>query len=175
MSAYNNYPIYYEALKLTTYLDDVVCHFAKRHKYNAGDKLLNLNELDQFVKHTLKAHYYLRYVDDFVILSPDASQLRTWQAQIEEFLTNRLKLRLHPKRRKLLPISNGIDFLGYIVRPTYVLVRRRVINNLKEKIRQFRQVREKDFRKFHDMVASYMGHLRWANSYNLTQKILKEM
>jgi len=73
------------------------------------------------------------------------------------------------------PISNGIDFLGYIIRPTYVLVRRRVINNLKEKIRQFRQVREKDFRKFHDMVASYMGHLRWANSYNLTQKILKEM
>jgi len=41
MSAYDNYPIYYEALKLTTYFDDVVCHFAKRHKYNAGNKLLN--------------------------------------------------------------------------------------------------------------------------------------
>jgi retron-type reverse transcriptase len=130
-----------------------------------------LNELDQFVKHVLKAHYYLRYVDDFVLLSPDASQLRAWQAQIEEFLINRLKLRLHPKRRKLLPISNGIDFLGYIIRPQYVLVRRRVINNLKEKIRQFRQERKKDFRKLHDMVASYMGHFKHANSYRLINKL----
>jgi retron-type reverse transcriptase len=133
-----------------------------------------LNELDQYVKHVLKAHYYLRYVDDFVILSPDASQLSTWQSQIEEFLTNRLKLRLHPKRRKLLLISNGIDFLGYIVRPGYVLVRRRVVNNLKEKIRQFRQAREKDFRKFHDMVASYLGHFKHANAYRLTNKLITE-
>jgi len=162
MSAYNNYPIYYEALKLTTYLDDVVCHFAKRHKYNAGDKLLNasLDVLSLVVlaikRKSERKDYLSKAIDKLEIIKA-------------------ILLRLHPKRRKLLPISNGIDFLGYIVRPTYVLVRRRVINNLKEKIRQFRQAREKDFRKFHDMVASYMGHLRWANSYNLTQKILKEM
>jgi len=134
-----------------------------------------LNELDQFVKHTLKARYYLRYVDDFVILSPDATELSAWQARIEEFLSNQLKLRLHPKRHKLLPISNGIDFLGYIIRPGYILVRRRVINNLKEKIRQFRQAKVKDLRKLCDSVASYLGHFKHANSYRLTQKILKEI
>lgn len=132
-----------------------------------------LNELDQFVKHTLKARYYLRYVDDFVLLSPDASELSTWQARIEEFLITQLKLRLHPKRRKLLPISNGIDFLGYIIRPRYILVRRRVVNNLKEKIRQFRQDRVKDFRKFYDSVASYWGHFKHANSYRLINKLAK--
>lgn len=134
-----------------------------------------LNELDQFVKHTLKAHYFLRYVDDFVILSPDASQLRVWQAQIEEFLQSKLKLRLHPKRRKLLPISNGIDFLGYIIRPGYILVRRRVVNNLKEKIRQFKQARVKDFRKFHDSIESYLGHFKHASSYRLTNKLITEV
>jgi hypothetical protein len=41
MNVYENYPIYYEALKLSTYFDLVVCNFAKRHKYNAGNKLLN--------------------------------------------------------------------------------------------------------------------------------------
>jgi hypothetical protein len=133
-----------------------------------------LNELDQYVKHVLKAHYYLRYVDDFVLLSSDATELSAWRARIEEFLTNRLKLRLHPKRRKLLPISNGIDFLGYIIRPRYILVRQRVINNLKEKIRQFRQAKVKDFRKFHDMVASYLGHFKHANSYRLTNKLTAE-
>jgi len=134
-----------------------------------------LNELDQYVKHELKAHYYLRYVDDFVILSTDASQLRLWQAKIEEFLTNCLKLCLHPKRRKLLPISNGIDFLGYIIRPNYTLVRHRVINNLKEKIRQFKEAKVKDFEKFRDMFASYMGHFKHANSYRLTNKLRMEV
>jgi retron-type reverse transcriptase len=130
-----------------------------------------LNELDQFIKHTIKAHYYLRYVDDFVILSKDVSELSLWQARIEEFLTQQLHLHLHPKRRKLLPISNGIDFLGYIVRPSYILVRRRVVNNLKEKIRQFHQVKVKNLKKFHDSIASYLGHFRWANSYNLIRRI----
>jgi hypothetical protein len=130
-----------------------------------------MNELDQFVKHELKAHYYLRYVDDFVILSQNASELSSWQAQIEEFLQSRLKLRLHPKRRKLLSISNGIDFLGYIIRPGYILVRRRVINNLKEKIRQFIQAKVKDFNKLRDSIASYMGHFKWANSYRLVNNL----
>jgi len=126
-----------------------------------------LNELDQFVKHTLKAHYYLRYVDDFVLLSTDASQLSAWQAQIEEFLFNQLKLRLHPKRRKLLPISNGIDFLGYIIRPKYILVRRRVINNLKAKIRELINYPD----KLKNSIYSYLGHFRWANSYRLIRKL----
>jgi hypothetical protein len=128
-----------------------------------------LNELDQFAKHTLKARYFLRYVDDFVILSANATELSSHRDRIEEFLAKQLNLRLHPKRRKLLPISSGIDFLGYIIRPGYILVRRRVVNNLREKIRQFRQTKIKDLRKLYDTVASYLGHFRWANSYRLKQ------
>ncbi|HPJ96691.1 MAG TPA: reverse transcriptase/maturase family protein [Syntrophales bacterium] len=96
-----------------------------------------LNELDQFVKHVLKARYYIRYVDDFVLLSEDEETLRVWWQEIEAFLAEKLLLRLHPKRRKLLPISNGIDFLGYIIRRDYILVRRRVVNNLKTCLRRF--------------------------------------
>ncbi len=96
-----------------------------------------LNELDQFVKHVLKAKYYIRYVDDFVLLSEDEETLRMWRREIETFLAEKLVLRLHPKRRKLLPISNGMDFLGYIIRRDYILVRRRVINNLKSRLRRF--------------------------------------
>ncbi len=131
-----------------------------------------LNTLDQFVKHTLKAHYYLRYVDDFVILSLDTAELSAWQARIEELLSKQLNLRLNPKRHKLQPISNGMDFLGYIIRPNYILVRRRVVNNLKEKIRLFCQKEEKDLNKLRDSVASYLGHFRWANSYRLINKLI---
>ncbi len=130
-----------------------------------------LNELDQFVKHTLKAHYYLRYVDDFVLLSHDRDDLLRWKEQIKEFLTTRLNLQLHPRRQKLQPVSNGIDFLGYIIRPGYILVRRRVINNLKVKIKELRNMPE----KLRDSVASYLGHFRWANSYRLTQALINRV
>jgi retron-type reverse transcriptase len=126
-----------------------------------------LNELDQFAKHRLKAHYYLRYVDDFVLLSQDREELLRWKEEIRKFLTERLSLQLHPRRQKLQPISNGIDFLGYIIRPRYILVRRRVINNMKAKIRELRNYPE----KLKNSVASYMGHFKWANSHNLINKL----
>ncbi|MDP2929981.1 MAG: RNA-directed DNA polymerase [Candidatus Omnitrophota bacterium] len=96
-----------------------------------------MNELDQFVKHSLKARFYIRYVDDFVLLSDNLETLIKWRQDIERFLSEKLLLRLHPKRRKLQPISNGIDFLGYIIRSDYILVRRRVINNLNSRLRHF--------------------------------------
>lgn len=126
-----------------------------------------LNELDQFVKHTLKARYYIRYVDDFVLLNPDKEKLIKWRGAIEDFLTTRLNLKLHPKRRHLQPISNGINFLGYIIRKDYILVRRRVINNLKMKLRYFKGSPE----KLRDLIQAYLGHFKWANAFSLTKKV----
>lgn len=128
-----------------------------------------LNELDQYVKHTLKCKYYLRYVDDFVILGTDKAELLNIQNQIEKFLLKHLQLKLHPKRRKLQPISNGIDFLGYIVRPKYILVRRRVINNFKKKIRQFQA---KNTENFKSTIASYMGHFKHAQAFLLKRSLI---
>jgi RNA-directed DNA polymerase len=134
-----------------------------------------LNELDQFVKHTLKCRHYVRYVDDFVLLSRDREELVRWRNAIDQFVRERLKITLHPVRRKLLPVSNGIDFLGYIVRPGYILVRRRVVNNLKVKIKAFKQSKSKDWNKFRDTIASYLGHFKWANSFKLQDKLSKEV
>jgi len=125
-----------------------------------------LDQLDQFVKHTLKVKCYVRYVDDFVLLSDSRDQLLEWKGKISEFLDSNLRLKIHPRRQKLQPLSNGIDFLGYIIRPGYILVRNRVINNLKAKLMDC-----SDISKLHDSVASYLGHFRWANSYKL-QKAL---
>lgn len=126
-----------------------------------------LNQLDQFIKHTLKAHFYLRYADDFVLLSQDKDELLLWKEEIKNFLAKRLNLQLHPRRQKLQPISNGIDFLGYIIRPHYILVRRRVINNLKAKLKEFKHCPE----KLKASLASYLGHFLWANCYNLSIKL----
>jgi hypothetical protein len=95
-----------------------------------------LNELDQYVKHVLRCRHYLRYVDDFILLHRDPEVLLGWKRDIEIFLEETLDLRVKPEYR-LHPVANGADFLGYIVRPRYLLVRRRVVGHLREKLRRW--------------------------------------
>lgn len=72
-----------------------------------------LNELDQFVKHTLRVKHYIRYMDDFLILDHNKTRLHQTKKVIQEFLQNKLKLELHPKKANVSPIEKGVDFLGY--------------------------------------------------------------
>lgn len=134
-----------------------------------------LNELDQFIKRRLPCRHYLRYVDDFVLLHPDRQQLQVWQGQIEAFLAEKLHLDLRAATR-LAPLGNGIDFLGYVVRADYRLVRNRVIAHLHEKLQSqtcrltaepYLDLRNTDLDALHAMLASYLGHCRHANSYHL--------
>lgn len=85
-----------------------------------------LNGLDQFVKHELRCRQYLRYCDDFVLLGDSPGQIEAWRERIAEFLRTHLALELNP-RQILAPVANGVDFLGYVVRSDYRLVRRRVV------------------------------------------------
>ena len=137
-----------------------------------------LNELDQFVKHNLRCRYYVRYADDFILLDSSEEKLISWKREIEEFLENRLGLRLNSKRTKLQPLSNGIDFLGYIVRRDYILVRRRVVNNMNTRLRYFEDCLAKglDYEALEGLrssLQSYLGHFRWANSYRLRENLFK--
>ena len=143
-----------------------------------------MNALDQFVKHELKCRHYIRYCDDFVLLAESPEQLLAWKERIETFLAMQLKLELNPVRTRLAPVSNGIAFLGYIVRRDYLLVRRRVVNHLKEKLRGYESqlVDQKDGKcryrfdepvldQLHATLSSYLGHFKLANSWKLWQSI----
>jgi RNA-directed DNA polymerase len=92
-----------------------------------------LDALDQFVKHRLKARWYLRYCDDLVLVSRERAELAAWESEIAAFLRDELGLALNVRRR-LRPVADGVDFLGYIVRPAYRLVRRRVVNGLYQRL-----------------------------------------
>lgn len=141
-----------------------------------------LDKLDQFVKHRLKAKRYLRYVDDFVLVHSDRNQLVEWQQQIVEFIERELQLRLKPDIR-LNPLCDGIDFLGYIVRPTHTLVRRRVVTHARQAFSDWKrqcvvggaiQATPEQYRSIASTVASYEGHFRHANSAKLKQKLNRE-
>ncbi len=146
-----------------------------------------LNELDQWVKHQLKCRYYLRYVDDFILLAESPELLRSWLHSIVDFLDQRLQLRLKalPEPR---PVKSGADFLGYIVHPHYRLVRRRVLGNLRDRLYAFqRQFIRGTFQQGYRIdlapealqrlwatLASYRGHIRHANHSRLQAAILRQ-
>jgi len=133
-----------------------------------------LNELDQFVKRELKIRYYLRYVDDIVLLSQDPTILKEWTRKIEDFLKTTLKLTLHPDKKHFGSVDQGIDFLGYVIFPYYTLCRRRVVANCKSKIHRFNKELEdspfvdKKFRlRMQSTLNSYYGHFRHGNCFRL--------
>ncbi len=71
-----------------------------------------------------------------MLVHESPEQLRDWEHQIEAFLAERLMLELKPER-PLRPVTDGANFLGYIVRPHYRLGRRRVIGNLRQRLAAF--------------------------------------
>ncbi len=99
-----------------------------------------LNELDQFIKHTLKVRGYLRYVDDFVLLADDPATLVAHQQRIAAFLQERLRLILHPNKVVLQRSRQGIDFLGTILYPHHCLVRQRSVRALRRRIAWFKHL-----------------------------------
>ena len=129
-----------------------------------------LDKLDRFIKHTLGVKHYVRYMDDFILLSPDKGQLREWLEAIEIFLRDELRLKLNPKTT-ILAAKNGIDFVGYKHRGTHKKVRRDSIKRMKRKIKWY--VKGKITKeKLQKSVRSWTGHASHADSYNLQKKIL---
>ncbi len=143
-----------------------------------------LHELDFFVKNTLSVKHYVRYVDDFILLSDSKDELLNWFWEIKDFVETHLLLNLKNKVN-LLPITNGVDFLGYIIKPWSVFVRRRVLHNFKKRLLTASKELEENncffFEKgsmeeksFCSSFSSYLGHFKHANNYRLKQQVIKE-
>lgn len=133
-----------------------------------------LNELDQFVKHELKAEYYIRYVDDFVILHKSKSQLEVWKIAIEDFLKKKLRLEIHPDKSKIIPLNQGVDFVGFRNFYYYKLLRKRNIKKIKQKIEQFNEGILTEG-KFKEILQGWMAYAKWSNNYNLSRKMEKQL
>jgi RNA-directed DNA polymerase len=135
---------------------------------------LYLNELDQLVKKKLRCKYYIRYVDDFIILNESKKKLKYWKNKIDFFLKRKLYLELNSKKTKLQSLDKGIDFLGYFIKLDYTLVRQKVVQRLKNKLYNYNInniMNDINLDKFLAVINSYYGHFRLASSFNLRKNI----
>lgn len=133
-----------------------------------------MDPLDQFIKHELKVKYYLRYADDFVILSDSKDQLEKLRPLIEEFLRSNLKFSLHPDKVIIRDYYLGIDFLGYIVFPHFVLPRtktkRRIFKKVHQKV-QLVKSQKLTPEQLNQTIQSYLGYLSHCNAFKLSQDL----
>ena len=128
-----------------------------------------LNELDQFIKHKLKVKYYIRYVDDFVILHDNKAILKSYKESIDVFLKDNLQLELHPTKSKISLLKKGIQFLGFRNFPYHRLLRKANILNMKRRIAQ---IVRRDYDSLCEFLEGWMSYANHANTYNLRQKIV---
>ena len=98
-----------------------------------------LDPLDHVVKERLRCRHYLRYCDDFVILDNDGRRLAEIRDRIEQFLLT-LRLWLHPKKRAISRVEDGLRFLGYRVWPDHRQLDRRGVVRFCRRLRTYQNL-----------------------------------
>ena len=135
---------------------------------------LYLNELDQYCKRVLRIHYYIRYMDDIIILGNSKATLHAWEFEIREFLEKRLELDLNDKTC-IRPISCGVEFVGYRVWPWKVNLRKSTTLRIKRALRgvQIKYNRmELSLEDCTETLRSYFGMLGHCDNDALVSRIL---
>ena len=137
-----------------------------------------LNKFDQFIKHELKVKYYARYTDDFIVVAGNREYLEQLIEPIRSFLRDNLLLELHPKKISIRKLSQGIDFLGYIIFPHYCLVRRkterRMPMGLTDKVREYNEgIISKE--TVVQSLNSYLGVLSHACGHRVSEELINQV
>lgn len=136
-----------------------------------------LNELDQFCKHRLRIKYYVRYMDDFIILHHDKKYLHRLKLEIESFLNNDLELHTN-KKTCIRPTTVGIEFVGFRIWPTHMKLKKKTAIKMKRRLRYLKKAYargEVDLEDVNASIQSYLGILKHCDSHYLKQSIFRKL
>lgn len=117
-----------------------------------------LNPFDQWMKHRMKEQHYIRYADDFVVLSSDRRRLEWFMFEVAAFLETYLRLNLHPNKTKIKTLASGVDFLGWVHFPDHRVLRTTTKRRMLKKVR---------LGACEETLASYRGLLKHGNAHKL--------
>jgi len=165
-------------------LENVIESFSSEKDKNIGLPLGNLtsqlfvnvymNKFDQFAKHKLKARHYIRYADDFVILSDNKMWLEKQIKPIKNFLYEKFKLELHPDKIFIKTVFSGVDFLGLVNFSDYRVLRtktkRRMLRKINKKY-EYLQKRLIHKESFNQSLQSYFGILKHCAGHKIKLKL----
>ena len=162
--------------------DDLFSPFERRKGLPIGNLTsqffanLYLNGFDHFVKETLGCRHYIRYVDDFVVLGEDRGWLEEVKDRAADYLEG-LRLRLHPGKCQVFPISEGIGFLGYRVFSDHRRLRRDNVVRVRRRLKKLQEAYRDGCIELEDVsrsVQSWIAHASHADTWGLRRSVLGE-
>lgn len=122
---------------------------------------LYLTYLDHTLKRVWGAKFYYRYADDLIILSDNKEFLHGIRSKVQEYLKINLKLTLKGNYR-IAPLSTGLDFIGYIVRHSHILMRKSIKKNFARKAKKTSDIKQ---------LSAHRGWAKHCNSKHFLKKI----
>ncbi|MEA4827615.1 MAG: reverse transcriptase/maturase family protein [Clostridium sp.] len=135
-----------------------------------------MNEVDQYAKRFLGLKYYVRYMDDIIIVVPTKGEAQKAKEAITAFLNDRLDLQINDKT-KIFPIEQGVNAYGFKIYTTHRLVRNSSKAAMKRRIKAMdRKVKNGELTEEYvqQCVNSWLGHARHSNSFNLSKKLFSK-
>ena len=136
-----------------------------------------LNKLDQFCKHVLKLHFYVRYMDDFCILVKGREEAKRIFQRIADFLERELELTISPKSQ-IVPATQPVEFVGYMVSPHGLRLRRKTTKHMKRVLRKTQEqfaAGEISLETASSRVNSYYGMTKHCNGHNMQRWIAENV
>lgn len=144
-----------------------------------------LNELDNYVKRQLQVGQYIRYMDDFVVLSESREQALLLKNKIKDYVFEVLKLELSPEKVLIAPVKKGVPFVGFLQTPRICRVRSQSLRRIQKKVTQafdktymakYRDIdifsdkfwtqKENKHTLFYGSWSSYLGHIQYTDSHD---------
>lgn len=139
-----------------------------RSSQGLGNLLLSVY-LDHYLKDRYGVRHFYRYCDDGVVLGKSKAELWEIRDAVHEQV-EQIDLKVKANER-VFPVDEGIDFLGYVIYPDHVLLRKRI----KQKFaRKMHEVKSRKRRRV--LIASFYGMAKHADCIMLFNKLTgKEM
>lgn len=134
---------------------------------------LLLDRLDQFCKHELHSHYYIRYVDDFEMFIQGLDNAKHTYEQITQFLKDKLYLDISPKS-KIQKATAPVEFVGYLITPHGIRMRKKTTKHIKKSLKHVMKAYangEIEYDKAMETVTCYLGMCKKCNGYNMQRWI----
>lgn len=136
-----------------------------------------LNGFDHFVKETLRAPKYLRYVDDFALFSDDYDYLAEARLAIEAYLAT-LRLKIHPVKSQLFETRCGASFVGFRVLPDRIRVRNDNLRRARLRLKRLQIAYARgyiSFQRLSQSVQSWAAHLKHGDTGRLREDIFDQL
>jgi retron-type reverse transcriptase len=136
-----------------------------------------LTPFDHWIKEDNHVEFYVRYMDDFIILHNNKQYLWELLYKIENYLHDNLKLNLNPKTG-IFPAKQGIDFCGYRIWPSHIKPRKSTIKRAKKRLRKMAKMYRTNpeiLEHAEASIMSFLGYIRHCAGWRSTKSMLENL